>query len=82
MCIRDSGAFGGFFGWRDMPINLRERLAADIRAVGTDPALAEKLTAAGIAVRTSTPAEFAGAIEEERAKVAEIAQAIGVKPTQ
>jgi tripartite-type tricarboxylate transporter receptor subunit TctC len=76
------GAFGGFFGWRDMPADLRERIAADIRAAGTDPALVATLTAAGVAVRTSTPAEFAAAIEDERAKVAAIAQSVGTKPTQ
>jgi tripartite-type tricarboxylate transporter receptor subunit TctC len=76
------GAFGGFFGWRDMPADLRERIAADIRAAGGDPALAATLTAAGVAVRTSTPADFAAAIEDERARVAAIAQAVGVKPTQ
>jgi tripartite-type tricarboxylate transporter receptor subunit TctC len=75
-------AFGGFFGGRDMPADLRERIAADIRAVGVDPALAATLTAAGVAVRTSTPAEFAAAIEDERAKVATIAQAVGIKPAQ
>jgi tripartite-type tricarboxylate transporter receptor subunit TctC len=76
------GAFGGFFGWRDMPADLRERIAADIRAAGADPVLAATLTAAGVAVRTSTPAEFAAAIEDERAQVAAVAQAVGVKPTQ
>jgi tripartite-type tricarboxylate transporter receptor subunit TctC len=34
----------------------------------------------GIRPRTSTPAEFAAAIEEERSKVAAIARAIGTKP--
>jgi len=76
------GAFGGFFGWRDMPLDLRERIAADIREAGADPALAATLAAAGVAVRTSTPAAFAAAIEDERAKVAAIAQAVGIKPTQ
>lgn len=76
------GAFGGFFGWRDMPADLRERIAADIRAAGTDPALIATLTAAGVAARTSTPAEFAAAIADERAKVAAIAQSVGTKPTQ
>jgi tripartite-type tricarboxylate transporter receptor subunit TctC len=75
-------AFGGFFGWRDMLADLRERIAGDIRAAGSDPALAATLSVAGVAVRTSTPAEFAAAIEDERAKVAAIAQAVGVKPTQ
>jgi tripartite-type tricarboxylate transporter receptor subunit TctC len=74
------GAFGGFFGWRDMPLELRERISADIRAAGSDPLIAERLGAAGIRPRTSTPAEFAGAIEEERSKVAAIAQKLGSKP--
>jgi tripartite-type tricarboxylate transporter receptor subunit TctC len=74
------GAFGGFFGWRDMPDTLRERIATDIRAAGQDPDVAAKLAAAGVGVRTSTPAEFAAAIEDERAKVAAIAQAVGTKP--
>jgi tripartite-type tricarboxylate transporter receptor subunit TctC len=74
--------FGGFFGWRDMPVALRERIAADIRAVGADPVLATTLTAAGAAARTGTPAEFTAAIEDERAKVAAIAKALGVKPAQ
>ena len=76
------GAFGGFFGWRDMPEALRERLAADIRAVGADPGIAATLAAAGIGVRTSTPAAFAAAIAEERAKVAAIAKAVGTTPAQ
>ena len=73
------GAFGGFFGWRDMPMDMRERISADVRAAGIDPLIAERLGPAGIAVRTSTPAEFAKAIEEERAKVAAFAKALGTK---
>ena len=74
------GAFGGFFGWRDMPDALRERIAADIRVVGADASIAPTLAAAGVGVRTSTPAEFAAAIAEERAKVAAIARAVGATP--
>jgi hypothetical protein len=44
--------------------------------------LRERLAAIGIVVRPSTPGEFAAAIEEQRAKVAAIAAAIGTKPTQ
>jgi tripartite-type tricarboxylate transporter receptor subunit TctC len=74
------GAFGGFFGWRGMPNDLRERISADIRTVGSDALIAERLGAVGIRPRTSTPAEFAAAIEEERSKVAAIARALGSKP--
>ncbi len=73
------GAFGGFFGGRDMPAALVERLSADVRWAGTDAEIAKKLGGAGIAVRTSTPAEFAAAIERERAKVAEYAKTLGTK---
>jgi tripartite-type tricarboxylate transporter receptor subunit TctC len=72
----------GFFGWRDMPAALRDRIAADVRAIATDPAVKEKLAAIGIVARGSTPDEFAAAIEEQRAKVAAIAAAIGTKPGQ
>lgn len=71
--------FQGFFGWRDMPSDLRERIAADVRAVAADPALKQKLAALGQAVRTGTPADFVAMIEEQRAKIAAIAQAIGLQ---
>jgi tripartite-type tricarboxylate transporter receptor subunit TctC len=65
----------GFYGWRDMPADLSERIAADIRAVAADPAVAARLASAGTVVRAGTPAEFAAAIEEQRAKVAGIVRA-------
>jgi tripartite-type tricarboxylate transporter receptor subunit TctC len=71
--------FQGFFGWRGMPDALRERIAADVRAAGTDPVLREKLAVLGQTVRTGTPAEFAAMIAEQRAKIADIAQAIGLQ---
>jgi len=71
--------FQGFFGWRGMPEDLRARIAADVRAVGADQALAQKLAVLGQAVRTGTPAEFAAMIAEQRAKLAGIAQAIGLQ---
>jgi tripartite-type tricarboxylate transporter receptor subunit TctC len=59
----------GYFGWRDMPAALRDRISADIRAVAADPVVAERLAAAGQIVRGSTSAEFADAIEEQRARI-------------
>ena len=75
-------AVTGFFGWRNMPSELRERVSSDIRAIAADPAVKARLVEMGAIVRSSTPAEFAAAIEEQRAKVAAIAQAIGTKPAQ
>jgi tripartite-type tricarboxylate transporter receptor subunit TctC len=70
----------GFFGWRDMPSGLRDRIAADIRAVAENPTLSDRLPPIGIMVRRSTPSEFSAAIEAQRVKVAAIAAAVGTKP--
>ncbi len=67
----------GFFGPRDMPIQLRNRIATDIRAVAADPAIVERLAAVGQIPRGSTPAEFAAAIEEQRVQIAAVAKAVG-----
>jgi tripartite-type tricarboxylate transporter receptor subunit TctC len=72
----------GFYGWRDMPDDLKERIAADVRAVGADPAVSARIENAGSIVRVGSPAEFAAAIEEQRAKIAAIAQPIGRKSTR
>jgi tripartite-type tricarboxylate transporter receptor subunit TctC len=72
----------GFFGWRDMPSELRERISADVQAIAADPGITTRLANMGSAARGRSPAEFAATIEEQRAKVAAIATAIGTKPTQ
>jgi len=72
--------FQGFFGWRDMPNDLRDKIAADVRAVAADPVLKERLANLGQALRTGSPADFAAMIEEQRAKIAAIAQATSLKP--
>jgi tripartite-type tricarboxylate transporter receptor subunit TctC len=66
----------GFFGWRDMPTSLRDRISEDVRAVAAEPILAERLAAAGQVVHAGTPAEFAGAIEEQRARIEAIVNLI------
>ena len=45
-----------------------------------DPALVERVVSIGSVVRVGTTVEFAGAIEEQRAKIAAIARTM--KPTQ
>lgn len=72
----------GFFGPRDMPAERRDRIAADIRAVAIDATVADRLPAIGQVAHGSTPAEFAAAIEEQRAKIASIVKMLGIKPTQ
>ena len=62
----------GFFGPRDTPAALRDRISGDVRAVAADSAIVERLTSAGQLARGSTPAEFAAAIEEQRARIERI----------
>jgi tripartite-type tricarboxylate transporter receptor subunit TctC len=75
-------AIVGLYGWRDIPAELRERIAADVRAVGADPVIAPRLIAGGSVVTTGTPAEFAAAIDEQRATVGKMVQASNTKPAQ
>jgi tripartite-type tricarboxylate transporter receptor subunit TctC len=62
----------GFFGGRDLPVDLRDRIAGDIAAVAENTEIVSRLQALGIAVRAGTPAQFASAIEEQRLKVRDI----------
>jgi tripartite-type tricarboxylate transporter receptor subunit TctC len=68
----------GIYGWRDMPESLKARIAADIREIATDPAVAARLQPTGATMRPGNAAAFSAAIEEQRAKVATVAQAAGV----
>jgi tripartite-type tricarboxylate transporter receptor subunit TctC len=67
----------GFFGWRDISAALRDQISADIREIAADPGIAERLAAAGQIVRGSTSAEFAGAIDEQRAKIEALVRLVG-----
>jgi tripartite-type tricarboxylate transporter receptor subunit TctC len=70
----------GLFGPRDMADSLRERIAADIRAIAADPEVASVLTATGQVVNPGSPADFSTAVEEQRAKLGAIATALDIKP--
>ncbi|WP_068014084.1 Bug family tripartite tricarboxylate transporter substrate binding protein [Rhodoplanes sp. Z2-YC6860] len=70
----------GIYGWRGMPESLKARIAADVREIANDPAVAERLKPTGSTMRPGNAAEFAAAIEEQRAKVAAVAEAVATKP--
>jgi tripartite-type tricarboxylate transporter receptor subunit TctC len=72
----------GLYGARAMSNDQRERIAADLRAVAADPVIATRLAPLGQVVNATTPAEYEVAIEDQRAKVAAIAQALGIKAAQ
>ena len=56
----------GVLGPRDFPQAVRDRIAADIRQVVSDPEVEAKLSATGQVVNPGTPAEFAAALEDQR----------------
>ena len=72
----------GFFGPPDMPSQLRERIAADVREAGADPVVVERLNATGQVPNFGGPAQFHAAIEHQRARIAAAAKDLGVVPTQ
>jgi len=73
----------GVFGPRGTPEALREGIAADIASVvAADPTIAARLAATGQVVDVRGPAEFAANIKEQHGKLADIAQALGIKAEQ
>ena len=61
-------SFQGFFGWRGMSDGLRDRIAADVRAVAPELPV-DRLNALGQMVRAGTTADFVAMIAEQRAMV-------------
>jgi tripartite-type tricarboxylate transporter receptor subunit TctC len=72
----------GLFGPRGMPDELRQRIAADVLATAADPVIPERLASIGQIMQLAGPAEFAAAIDEQRATLAAIAKSLALKPAQ
>ena len=77
--------FDGLVGLFGPPEHCRrgaQQIAADIRAVASDPAIVQKMTATAQIVSPGDAAEFAASIEQQQAQVATIAKLFGNKPVQ
>ena len=72
----------GLFGPPEMAADVRAHIADDIRAVASDPAIVQKMTATGQIVSPGNGAEFAASIAQQRAQVAAVAKLFGNKPVQ
>jgi tripartite-type tricarboxylate transporter receptor subunit TctC len=72
----------GFFGPRDMPTALRDRISADVRAAATEPAVSARLLANTQIVNPGDAAAFGAAIDAQRAQVAAVGALLGIKPAQ
>jgi tripartite-type tricarboxylate transporter receptor subunit TctC len=67
----------GLFGPKGMPLDLRQRIAADIRAVADDT-IKDRLITTGQVLNVGGPEEFAKSTDEQRAQVAGFAKELGV----
>ena len=72
----------GLFGPKDMAAPARDRIAADVRAVLGDETVKTRFVATSQLISPGTSAEFSASIEEQRSKLAAIAQKLGVKAAQ
>jgi tripartite-type tricarboxylate transporter receptor subunit TctC len=70
----------GLFGLKTMSNELKERIAADFRAVTADGSIAARLQATGQSINVGGPKDFADSINEQRTNVTAIAKAIDFKP--
>jgi tripartite-type tricarboxylate transporter receptor subunit TctC len=69
----------GLFGPTGMPLDLRQRITADIRAV-VDPTIEDRLTITGQLTNIGGPEDFGKSIDEQRAKIADFAKQLGINP--
>lgn len=69
----------GLFGWRDMPRATRERVVTSVNAVLSEPAVTEKLKAAGQQVIGGGPEVLKDLVEQQRARVLELSKSIDLK---
>jgi tripartite-type tricarboxylate transporter receptor subunit TctC len=72
----------GLFGPKDMPLALRDRIAADVREAASDQIFDDRLTATGQIKMLGGPNEFAKSIDEQQALVATAAKSLGIAPSQ
>jgi tripartite-type tricarboxylate transporter receptor subunit TctC len=72
----------GLLGPREMSQAARDRVAADIRAIAAEPDVVARLGSTGQVINPGSPAEFAAALDEQRAAVDAIGKTLAIKPGQ
>ena len=72
----------GIFGPTKMPADVREKIAADVKAVVEDPEINGKLVATGQNVSPGGPAEFAAEMNAQIKEVARVAKELDIRPGQ
>jgi len=75
-------SIGGVFGPRDMPLELRQKIAADFQKAAEDPIIPQRLKDTGQIITLLGPTEFAASVQGQRDKLAELANILGIKAAQ
>ncbi len=70
----------GLFGRRDLPASAQTRIAGDVGTILSDPTVAERLNALGVIASPGNAEAFAASLDEQRAKLAQIATLLGIAP--
>jgi tripartite-type tricarboxylate transporter receptor subunit TctC len=70
----------GLFGPSVMTAEVRQKIAADLRTVASDPSLQARLTPTGQIVDFVPPDKFAESVETEREKVSSLAKVLDIHP--
>lgn len=73
----------GFFVPKESQQAVREKVAADVRAiVEAEPEIGRRLAAAGQVINPGTPTEFSAAIEAQKMRAAEVGKLLGIKQAE
>lgn len=72
-------AVGCVYGWKDMPVALRDSIAHDVDAVAQDKEIIARFDKIGQVVRRSNPEKLAALLAEQRATLAPLAAAIAAQ---
>jgi len=70
----------GLFGLKTMSTELKDKIAADFKAVTADGTIGERLKSTGQVISVGGPKEFADAIDEQLKNIAAVVKAIDFKP--
>ena len=71
----------GLFGPPGMPLDLRQRIAAEF-SEAEDATIKDRMNTTGQVLNIGGPGAFAKSIDEQRAKIAAFAKSLGIKPMQ
>lgn len=75
-------SFPTLFGWREMPAQLRQEVAAHMHGIISEPPVSERLRSLGMVPRPSTTASFEADLRRTESMYAEAARRYGVRPSE